>query len=652
MEEYGGDLSRMISLRGQISGDTTKLLDQLALETSQLDEMFGGNLIADVAAIGTDIYLNDGPSNAVLMLATSQALESQIRSRRKKYARAHAAEGVTLTEMEIAGHPVTLLSSQDNRVRSFFAVKNLCHITSTSATIVRRFLEASDGTRCLADTQEFQYARSVMPLDREDTVFVYLSRPFFENLLGPSYQVELAHRNRALASLQVLQLAQWAAEHEGYSNASIEDMIAIGLLPQGFNQLPDGSSIHWTGEHWEDTLRGRRGYFKPIADMPVESISANEQAWLQQRLEFYQETLQALDPLLLAFQRFELSKQVERVVIDGRVAPFGKEKYGWLGYVLGPPLEWEVNMGPEALGSLQASIAPNLFANANQPHQIFGSIQGDVPPRTDMQPTSFFELMKLFKTTPGYIGAWPGVGYLDMLPALGAEPDSEGFTYSRILDVWRLQQEDFSLASFDRERLQDARQHLNVVPAERPAQVRLRLGDISASNLRNWANVLYFERSWETSIANVELLNMMIQQFNLPKETALAQAEQLLGVQLMCPLGGQYQLAPVNDTRLEWQSTKWPSFHDPTMPDDYLAPPMQWFRGLTLDVYQRQSQFIVHGQLDIGRDPASAGSGGGGILGKLPSINLFKGFSKVEEIEPGSETPPRELPADKQTDKK
>ena len=88
------------------------------------------------------------------------------------------------------------------------------------------------------------------------------------------------------------------------------------------------------------------------------------------------------------------------------------------------------------------------------------------------------------------------------------------------------------------------------------------------------------------------------------------------------------------------------------MPDDYLAPPMQWFRGLTLDVYQRQSQFIVHGQLDIGRDPASAGSGGGGILGKLPSINLFKGFSKVEEIEPGRETPPRELPADKQTDKK
>jgi hypothetical protein len=636
-EEYSGDLSRMISLRGHISGDTTRLLGQLALESRQMDDLFGGNLIADVAAIGTDIYLQAGPANAVLMLAKNGALETQMRSRRRNYAKTNADAGVTLTELQIAGHPVTLLATQDNRVRSFYAVKDRCHITSTSATIVRRFLEAADGVRSLADNPEFRQAREVMPVDRQDTVFVYMSRPFLENLLSPRYQIELSRRNRSLASIQLMQMARWAAANEGFDPSDIEGLIAQGFLPENFNQLPDGSTTAWVDDHWQDSLRGRRGFYKPIADMPVESVTAAESRWLGERIAFYQSQLKVLDPLLIAFQRFELSDEVERVVIDGRVAPFGQEKYGWLGRLLGPPLEWEVDMGPDALISVQASVAANLFSRTPESHQIFASVQGNPPPKTDLHPTNFFELMNVFKNTPGYVGAWPSVGYLDALPALGAPPDAEGYTYSRILDVWRLQQESFSLVSFDRQLLDRARQHLQLVPADRPAQVRLRVGDLSASNLKAWANILFFQRSWETSIANVELLNLVIQQFNLPRETARQAVEELLGVQLMCSLGGEYELALVDDSRVEWQSTHWPSFSQPAMPADYVAPPMQWFRGLSLDVYQRDTQFVVHGHLDIARDPASMGSGAGRILGNLPSIDLFKGFSKVEEIEPGQE---------------
>ena len=87
---------------------------------------------------------------------------------------------------------------------------------------------------------------------------------------------------------------------------------------------------------------------------------------------------------------------------------------------------------------------------------------------------------------------------------------------------------------------------------------------------------------------------------------------------------------------------------------------MTWFRGMSLDVYQRNTQFVVHGHLDIARDPSSFGSGGGKIFGNLPSINLFKGFSKVEEIPPGETpddsdklpTPNDELVAPKKTDDK
>lgn len=672
MEEYGGDLSRMISLRGHRSGDSSKMLDQLALETSQVDDWFGGNLIEDVAAIGTDLYVEDGPSNAILMLAKNESLESRVTTRRKKFAKDRAKEGVTLTEVEIAGRTVTLLSTPDNRIRSFYAVENLCHITSSSRTIVERFFRASEGDRSLANNPEFQQARTTMPLEREDTVFIYLSRPFFENLLNPTYQIELSRRNRSLANIQLLQLAQWAARNEGFADDDIDQMIAHGFLPTNFNQLPDGSSCNWIEEagqdangnpttgQWHDTLRGRRGYFTPIADVEIPSITAAESAWLGQRINFYRQELKEVDPLLIAFKRFEISKEVERVVIDGRLAPFGKEKYGSLGKALGPPLQFEVDMGPDALISFQASIAGNMFSRTHEPHQVFASVQGDVPPKTDLQPTSFLELLDLFKTTPGYIGAWPTAGYLDMLPALGGQPDVEGYTYSRILDVWRLQQDQFSLVSFDRARLEAARAHLKVVAAEHPAQVRLRVGDISNSNLRNWANILFFERSWETSIANVRLLNLAIQQFNLPMESALPQVEQLLGVGLVCPLGGEYEIGTTAQGQSVWQSSKWPSFDSPSMPADYEAPPMTWFRGMSLDVYQRNTQFVVHGHLDIARDPSSFGSGGGKIFGNLPSINLFKGFSKVEEIPPGETSddpdklpaPNDELVAPKKTDDK
>ncbi len=647
ISEFGGDLSRMITQRGHRGGDPQKMLDQMVIESSQLDDWFGGNLIADVAAIGTDLYIEDGPSSAIVMLARGPALQGQIESRRTNYAREHADEGVTLTEVEISGHPVSFLSTPDNRVRSFYAVHDLCHITSTSRRIVERFFEASEGQGSLAANPEFRAARVVLPLERDYTVFVYLSRAFFENLLSPRYQIELARRNVSLANIQLLQLAQWAAANEGYVDDDIGQMTALGFLPSNFNQLPDGSTGHWTDGAWRDSLRGRRGYYLPIADAEITAITPEENAAIAERIAFFQERLREVDPMLIAFQRFGVEDQIERVVIDARVAPFGKEKYGWMGNVLGPPMPVEIGGPPDELVAIQVSFSGNILSASEAPHQVFAAVQSNIPARTNLQPTSFFELFQLLKKTPGYIGAWPNPGYLDRLPALGAQPDAAGYTYSRILDVWRLQFGDFSLLAFDRNRLEAVRDWVRVEPAERPAQLRLRVGDIAHSNLREWANVLYFERGWETSISNVQLLNMMIQQLGLPAESALDQAEQLLGVQLACPLNGQYVLTETASGRLAWQSTAWPSFDDPQVPPDYTAPPVLWFRGMTLDIYQRESQFVVHGTLDIERgqgQATSADSATGGQPGfweKLPDFNMFQGFSPVADAPSGDGNPPQ-----------
>ena len=647
MEEYGGDLGSMIQMRGYSTADATKMLDQLVIESGKMDEWFGGNLIEDVAVIGTDLYVNDGASNGVLLLAKqSKSLGSNISSRRKRFAKSHTADGVTLESLEIDGHSVSLLSSPDNAILSYYVVADNCHLTTTSRVMVERFLQSAKGNRSLASNAEFQRVREVMPLERHDTVFIYLSRPFFQNLLSPEYQVELARRNRSLANIQLFQLAQMAAAHEGYASDSIDEMVQFGFLPPNFNQMPDGSRIEYRDGNWRDSMRGRRGYYRPIADVEVTAITPMEADWLRQRREFFAEKVKQVDPIVIGLRRFELTEQVERVVLDARIAPFGEDSFGWLGRILGPPMLNEVVADEPSLISFQASLAGQGLLTSVGPHQLFAAVHGDLPPKTNLKTANFFELLNVFKNTPSYVGAWPKPGYLDLLPALGQEPDAAGYTYSRLLGIWRLQQDDFALASFDRDLLEQMRHELRLVPAEHPAQLRLRVGDLASSNLSGWANALVYQNSWDRSIANVRLLNAMIQQFSIQDETALDRAEELLGATLVCSLKGQYEMRQTDQGRRVWQSTAWPSFDEPMIPGDYRAPPMTWFKGMSLDVHQLQTQFVAHGTLDIQRKPAASGG-----FPNLPSFNLFEGFTQPEEL-PGvvpdvapSRPPRSELPS-------
>ena len=81
-----------------------------------------------------------------------------------------------------------------------------------------------------------------------------------------------------------------------------------------------------------------------------------------------------------------------------------------------------------------------------------------------------------------------------------------------------------------------------MVPAERPAQARVEIGDLLNSKIRSWANTITYRRSWQTSISNTRLLNMLVQQFDIAPKDAMAVAERMLNVDLVCSLGGEYEL--------------------------------------------------------------------------------------------------------------
>lgn len=621
-EEFGGNLSRMIQLRGYQPKIQSKFLDQLAIQSSEFDRLFGGSLISDVGVIGMDSYFDNGAAIGVMLHAkNTKSLAGNLRSKRAKFATQHSDQDATIETITTqAGERIELLSTPDNRYRSFYAVSGDNHLLTTSRRIAERFLESARGIGSLADTREFRFARYQMPLDREDTLFIYMPTRFFQQLLTPEYQIELRRRNQVVTDMVLNEMAKLLAAGESYDFKSIDDLIRGGYLPVNFGSHPDGSTFETVGDCWQCALRGRRGFFTPIADMDIRRVTKEERQWFSQRAQFFTNNIKSLDPMLIAVKRYKQEDKIERIVFDAQVLPFGEDKYKWLLQRMGPPLQKEVRASPDDIVRFEASLRGGLAGNTGETHHLFGAVQDYLDPDIDLKPKSFLRLLDTFRQTPGYVGAWPDLGFTNWMPQLGGQPDAFGYTYSGLLKLWRLQWENFSVLSFNQRRLEDLKKHLAIIPSTRPAQVRVKIGDLAHSKIQVWANMINFRRSWQASIANVRLLNLLNQQFRTPPELTRSVASRMLDVELVCSLDGNYQRVELPTGRKLWYSDAWPSFGNPKLPQGYLAPVLTWFRGLELEVIRGETQFSLHGILDVQRSDQSDG---------LPSFDLFKGFGKM-----------------------
>ncbi|MGE0759572.1 MAG: hypothetical protein AB7O38_21320, partial [Pirellulaceae bacterium] len=595
-----------------------RIRGQLSMPYSALAKIFGGQLIVDVGLIGTDLYLQDGAAVGVLLQARNSGALRLVLQQQRNATAADQQLGATLETVPIAGREVSFLSTPDNRIRSYYAIDGDFHLVTTSRHVAERFLQAGQGLGRLADSPEFQLARSRYPLTRGDTIFAFLSTAFIRGLMGPRYQLELERRMQAVTDLELVQLARWAARGEGMPSDTIDTLVAGGFLPAGFGRAVDGSGTILTNDEAIDSLRGARGTFLPIPDVPLTHATAPEVATYEERARYFTEQWRQLDPLVVAVQRqSERGNPVETLIVEANIAPIAEEKYGWLLSVLGPPVQQQIAPRTEDVVAVQAYVTGGTASNNIPPHLLFVGIQ-DIQPVLAGSANGIWQTLWLLRTTPGYLGAWPKPGFIDWLP-LRAPPSIDG--YSRLpFDLWRWQGGGFSVLSFHRPVLDATVPQLRVEDATAPAQVRAHVGDLGASQLRDWVNSLYYRRAWETSIANARLLHAMEQQLHLPAADALATAENLLDVELICPLGGKYEFVQSPSGWDYWRSTAWEGVATgavPATPTDYRAPPLHWFRGLDLALTRAEDQVVVHAEARIERPPAPKPAGGG-LFNLLP----------------------------------
>ncbi len=622
---WGGDMRNLIALRALNTRSGERLEQQIGLRQDALAKLFGDSVIDDVAVIGTDIFFDEGASFGLLFRAkNSTLLANDFNTTRRELLRQRRSQGAVETMLDVQGQKVSAITSPDQHIRTFYVAMGDYHLVTRSEQLARDFvalhLKPVDAKTpkplSLGELLEFQQVREIMPVDDKATIFLYFSRPYFYNIASPGYWIETQRRQTAACDIELLRLGGMAAAAEGYgSRADTGQWVQLlrtgGYIPSNFGPLPDGSeTILASWKDIRDSRRGYRGSFVPIADLLPTQVTESEYHAYEAMCRDFFENWGNLDPVVVAIKRTPGNSRegkTEHIVIDARMAPLSRKNGETLQSKLGQPLAYKMAPVSGNFASFEVSMADNFF---------FGALRNDVPPPQPGERTRPLErivsgiVLKdqqalISDVLAGYLGVIGRPGKLlktwDM--AFLQRDDANG--YSRgIGGTWRRHFGQYTLYSRQRGVLDQISPQLGFVPADYAAQLRIDIGNPLTARIAPTLNRLGFERTCDTTRGNLRLLNELQMQFHLNGQECKDVAEQLLGAELVCPLGGQYVYRPYGDPAAGmgcWFATALGEGQNalPQPPPGFLAPPLNWFRGGKLDALLSSDAVSVHAELDM-----------------------------------------------------
>lgn len=634
-EEYGGDLSRMITLRGNYPRYGERIEEQLGIKDLPFAEQIGDKLIQDMAFIGRDLFLREGAAVGVVIHSRNPLFPAGLFQLRKDQVKQFADEGAALVDVEIGGKEVSLLSTRGNRILSYHVRRGQFHLISNCRQIVESFLEIEDGAGSLAEDSEFQYARSQFSVQREDTIFGFVSRRCLEQLASPAYQIELHRRLRAVAEMEAVQLARLAYASDfrrggevdaAKQLADVAELAAAGYLPKSFGQRADGSHVELEGADIRDTLRGLRGSFLPIPDTQVIAVTTREAMCQQHLNEFFAMQAPALSPLCIALRRqiLDENESVERVSLEARVAPFRRSNYHLVNSMLGQAITEHAAAPDNSVVYANFVVrGPSLSSDRQGRHVTLA--MPDLPPTLSLKSGGLLSWMPTVRALPLTVAATNDVELLRKYAGLlGNRDDAQGYAQLP-LRIWRRRMEDYTAYSFDRLRLEELLTPIPLAEADRPAQFRVSIGDLAGSRFASGLNAIACDRALRASLGNIQMVHDLSNQFHVPRQQALDVAQRLLSTQLICSLGGEYEVIGHKSGLQQWTSTSCQLSPEvaAVTGELYTAPLMKWLRGLQLEAAIHDDHASLIGHVDVERIelPKERGK-------KASVFDLFKGKGK------------------------
>jgi hypothetical protein len=587
---WGGDMQNLFQSRGLDYGMSQRIEKQLVMKTGPLARLLGSTVIADVALIGTDTFFREGAAYGMLFQArNSLGLVADIGGQRSERLK---AGGVSEQKLKITGHDVSYLSSPDGSVRSYYASDGDYHFVTTSKALVERFFQAGGGADSLGAAKDFRHARTLMPLERNDTVWVYLSDAFFRNLTSPRYRLEMIRRLQAQSDIELVQLAVLDAACEGTPGGTIERLVAGAMLPPDFGPRPDGSVAVLEGGIVRDSLRGHRGSLVPVPDVQVTSATRAEVAEYQRFAAHYFENWGRMDPTIIGLKRIALEGNREQVFIDAQLSPFAAKHFEFFNNWAGPPDKVQV-------ARIEGDIA-HLDLSLKDQHIFAGLRDVGLPPA--LSPERLLPIGRLRDLAIGYLGTTGELGLLGFLdrPLLVRDPrDSRQIP----LGMFRQQAGPFTVFSLQSDVLTTIMPQLHFdSEAPRLAQARLWIGDVAQARITPFVNNWGYNRTRETTLGNLRLMHALDEQLHVPPRDCKEAAEFVLEAKLISPLGGQYVYQESPGGTGYWTVAALDgggprTLLGPAAPQGYAAPPLNWFRGLQADAMMNEKTLSAHAEV-------------------------------------------------------
>jgi hypothetical protein len=344
-----------------------------------------------------------------------------------------------------------------------------------------------------------------------------------------------------------------------------------------------------------------------------------------------------MDPTVAAVRREALEGgKLERVVLDAQAAPLASQHVQTLSNWLGEPTFERLAPVAGDVAAFEAVLrGGSLFPGGE--HHLFGALR-NADPAIALDPRAGLVariLQSQLQGLQGYLGAWPEPGFLRFLGGASAQPaDAAGYTRLP-LGQWRLQANGFTLLSFHPEILAQVAPQLRFEKAERPAQIRLRAGDLANSTLAPLVNAYGYRQSRAITLGNTRFLNMLVEQLHVPPAEGIATGEKILGAKFVAPLGGTYELRKWEGGAENWIATALVDRPNAAPPPDYQFPALRWLRGADVELALQkgpQPSLAVHGEFVM---PVEARSGGF----QLPSFSFGKPKGDAKKAEPEKPKP-------------
>jgi hypothetical protein len=194
-------------------------------------------------------------------------------------------------------------------------------IYSNSATGLRRVLDAHQGRlKALADSLDFQYMRSIFPLEdsREDG-FVFLSDAFIRQLVGPASKIKEKRRLEALTSLAML---THGAMFSGWETSKLPEdqraLLAATALKPDMIYTPEGKGAVWDSVRQAavSDVYNSLHFLTPLIELPIDKVTSTEkQQYLQFREEYLNLWRRYFDPVGMRFSLKEKQVRLETYIL-------------------------------------------------------------------------------------------------------------------------------------------------------------------------------------------------------------------------------------------------------------------------------------------------------------------------------------------------